>query len=63
MKKILYFLLLWYSGFYNKVAKGDYIFEVKATDANGLWSKEITRFEIHRLPKSMPSPARCRRHR
>ena len=35
---------------YNKVAKGDYIFEVKATDENGLWSKEITRFEIHRLP-------------
>lgn len=38
------------SAIYNRMAKGDYIFEVKATDENGLWSKEITRFEIHRLP-------------
>ncbi len=35
---------------YNKVGKGDYTFEVKATDENGLWSKHITTFEIHRLP-------------
>lgn len=35
---------------YNKVAKGDYTFEVKATDENGLWSKHIATFEIHRLP-------------
>lgn len=35
---------------YNKVGKGDYFFEVKATDENGLWSKHIATFEIHRLP-------------
>ena len=35
---------------YNKVAKGDYVFEVKATDENGLWSKHVATFEIHRLP-------------
>lgn len=35
---------------YNNVKKGNYVFEVKATDANGLWSKHITTFEIHRLP-------------
>ena len=35
---------------YNKVSKGNYIFEVKATDENGLWSKRIATFEIHRLP-------------
>lgn len=35
---------------YNKVAKGNYVFEVKATDENGLWSKHIATFEIHRLP-------------
>ena len=35
---------------YNKVGKGDYVFEVKATDENGLWSKHIATFEIHRLP-------------
>lgn len=38
------------SAIYNKVAKGDYVFEVKATDENGLWSKHIATFEIHRLP-------------
>lgn len=35
---------------YNKVGKGDYVFEVKATDENGLWSKHVATFEIHRLP-------------
>ena len=35
---------------YNKVGKGDYTLEVKATDENGLWSKHVTTFEIHRLP-------------
>lgn len=35
---------------YNKVGKGDYTFEVKATDENGLWSQHVTTFEIHRLP-------------
>ena len=35
---------------YNKVGKGNYVFEVKATDENGLWSKHVATFEIHRLP-------------
>lgn len=35
---------------YNHLAKGKYIFEVKATDENGLWSKKVTKFVIHRLP-------------
>ena len=35
---------------YNKVSKGNYTFEVKATDENGLWSKYVATFEIHRLP-------------
>jgi signal transduction histidine kinase/CheY-like chemotaxis protein/AraC-like DNA-binding protein/ligand-binding sensor domain-containing protein len=35
---------------YNQLPKGDYVFQVKATDENGLWSKNITEFTIHRLP-------------
>lgn len=35
---------------YNKLGKGTYTLEVKATDENGLWSNRITRFTIHRLP-------------
>ncbi len=35
---------------YNHLGKGDYQFEVQATDENGLWSKQIATFEIHRLP-------------
>ena len=35
---------------YNHLEKGDYTFEVKATDENGLWSKKIATFKIHRLP-------------
>ena len=38
------------SAIYNNVKKGNYIFEVKATDENGLWSNHITTFKIHRLP-------------
>lgn len=38
------------SAFYNHLNKGDYTFLVKATDENGLWSKEITRLTIRRLP-------------
>ena len=38
------------SAFYNKLDKGKYTFEVKATDKNGLWSNAITTFTIHRLP-------------
>ena len=35
---------------YNKLPKGKYTLEVKATDENGLWSETVTRFTIHRLP-------------
>lgn len=35
---------------YNQLAKGTYIFQVKATDENGLWSNEITEMVITRLP-------------
>lgn len=38
------------SAFYNHLNKGNYIFQVKATDENGLWSKEVTELAIHRLP-------------
>ena len=38
------------SAFYNRLDKGKYIFQVKATDKNGLWSNEITEVVIHRLP-------------
>lgn len=36
--------------FYNKLGKGMYTFQVKATDKNGLWSDCITELKIHRLP-------------
>lgn len=36
--------------FYNKLSKGSYTFQVKATDKNGLWSNQITELEIYRLP-------------
>ena len=35
---------------YNKLPKGKYTLEVKATDENGLWSETVTQFTIHRLP-------------
>ncbi len=35
---------------YNKLAKGTYVLEVKATDENGLWSNRVTQFTIHQLP-------------
>lgn len=38
------------SAFYNKLDKGRYVFQVKATDRNGLWSNNITEFVINRLP-------------
>lgn len=38
------------SAFYNKLNKGKYTFQVKATDKNGLWSNKITKITIHRLP-------------
>lgn len=38
------------SAFYNKLDKGKYTFQVKATDKNGLWSDKITQLTIHRLP-------------
>nr|WP_321450970.1 two-component regulator propeller domain-containing protein [uncultured Carboxylicivirga sp.] len=38
------------AAFYNQLAKGDYIFKVKATDKNGLWSKKVTELHLVRLP-------------
>ena len=38
------------SAFYNYLSKGRYVFEVKATDENGLWSNNVTRMNIVRLP-------------
>lgn len=38
------------SAFYNQLNKGTYIFQVKATDENGLWSDTITELTIRRLP-------------
>ena len=38
------------SAFYNRLDKGKYTFQVKATDKNGLWSNEVTEITIHRLP-------------
>lgn len=38
------------SAFYNHLEKGNYVFEVKATDENGLWSNEITSLTIRRNP-------------
>ncbi len=35
---------------YNQLSKGTYTLEVRATDENGLWSDEVTRFTINRLP-------------
>ena len=35
---------------YNRLSKGTYTLEVRATDENGLWSDEVTRFTINRLP-------------
>jgi ligand-binding sensor domain-containing protein/AraC-like DNA-binding protein len=36
--------------FYNRLGKGEYTFQVKATDENGLWSDHITAFTINKLP-------------
>lgn len=38
------------SAFYNQLSKGKYLFRVKATDENGLWSNRIEEFTIYRLP-------------
>ncbi len=38
------------SAFYNRLEKGKYIFQVKATDKNGLWSDKVTELTIDRLP-------------
>lgn len=38
------------TAFYNQLSKGTYIFEVKATDSNGLWSDRITQLVIRKLP-------------
>ena len=36
--------------FYNKLEKGNYTLQVKATDKNGLWGDQITDLHIQRLP-------------
>ena len=36
--------------FYNKLSKGTYVFQVKATDKNGLWNDCVTELKIHRSP-------------
>lgn len=41
------------SAFYTNLSKGEYVFQVKATDKNGLWSDKVTEFTIHRLPAFM----------
>lgn len=38
------------SAFYNHLHKGTYTFQVKATDENGLWSKDVTELTVRRLP-------------
>lgn len=38
------------TAFYNRLDKGEYVFQVKATDENGLWSEQVTTFTIHKLP-------------
>lgn len=38
------------SAFYNQLSKGHYVFEVKATDSNGLWSDHVAVLHIERLP-------------
>lgn len=35
---------------YNQLGKGSYTFYVKATDENRLWSSEVTKFKIEKLP-------------
>lgn len=35
---------------YNKLPRGKYVFEVRSTDENGLWSNSVTSFYVHRLP-------------
>lgn len=38
------------SAFYNRLDKGEYTFQVKCTDENGLWSNRITEITVRRLP-------------
>lgn len=38
------------TAFYHSLNKGDYLFQVKATDENGLWSKDVTELALQRLP-------------
>lgn len=38
------------TAFYNKLSKGKYVFQLKTTDKNGLWSDHVTKITIHRLP-------------
>lgn len=38
------------TAFYNLLPKGKHIFEVKATDKDGIWSSSISKLTVHRLP-------------
>ncbi|MDR1557973.1 MAG: helix-turn-helix domain-containing protein [Tannerellaceae bacterium] len=38
------------TAFYNRLNKGKYTFQVKATDENGLWSDHVAEITINRLP-------------
>ncbi len=38
------------TAFYNRLGKGKYTFQVKATDENGLWSDRVSSISITRLP-------------
>jgi ligand-binding sensor domain-containing protein/AraC-like DNA-binding protein len=38
------------TAFYNQLKKGKYTFQVKATDENGLWSEQVTAYNIQKLP-------------
>ncbi len=45
---------------FNRLTKGDHTLELKATDANGLWSDQVTTFRLHQRPAWYNStPAYC----
>lgn len=44
---------------YNRLAKGEYVFKVRATDTNGLWSEDITELTVIRSPAWYESGLAC----
>lgn len=38
------------TAFYNRLSKGKHVFEVKATDKDGIWSDRILKLTVNRLP-------------